>query len=225
MASPAPAAIPPAASAYPLKAFSAIGSSFAQSSRLPELGWNEAQIGAFLDGVRAALHGKGYPFDETANEVSREMGRRLHELEERAKQQTTSVFTQPGRLEQFMKEARKRLHLQQTDSGLGYRIDEGHGGLRPRPNDTVVFTCIATLADGSTPLPQLSFDRFRVKMTDLLPGFLEGLQMMTVDSKAIFVMPPALTFGEGDWPLGVDRRAPILFQVTLHEVIAGEETP
>jgi FKBP-type peptidyl-prolyl cis-trans isomerase len=77
-------------------------------------------------------------------------------------------------------------------------------------------------ADGTTKLPQLSFARAQLKMTDLLPGFMEGLQMMTVDSTAIFVLPPSLSFGEGEWPAGVERGAPLIFQVTLHEIISGE---
>ena len=226
-AQPAFAAKPSSAQegVYPLAAFAAIGSSFAQSSRLPELGWDEAQIDAFVDGVRAAIHGKGYPFDENASKVSAEMGRRVHEIEERSKQQAAETFAQPARLQQYMKEARKHLRLQQTDSGLGYRIDPGRGGIRPRPNDTVVFTCIATAADETTNLPQLSSEQVRVKMTDLVPGLLEGLQMMTVESKAIFVLPPALSFGDRDWPLRVDRGTPLIFQITLHEIISGETTP
>ena len=66
-----PADLTPAPRTYPLSAFAAIGSSFAQSSHLPELGWDEAEIRAFLDGVSAALHGKGYAFDDTAQGLKR----------------------------------------------------------------------------------------------------------------------------------------------------------
>jgi hypothetical protein len=43
--------------------------------------------------------------------------------------------------------------------------------------------------------------------------------MMTRDSRAVFVLPPALSFGDGDWPPGVERGSPIVYQVTLHDVI------
>jgi len=224
----APSAEPLAAitEPYPPAAFAAIGSSFAQSSHLPELGWDEAQIAAFIEGVRAAFRGKGYPFDDTARLVSAEMGRRVQQIVAREKQQTSDTFAQPGRLEQYMKETRKRLGLQQSDSGLGYRIEPGRGGIRPRPGDTIVITSIATAADGTTKLPQLTTpERVRVKMADLLPGFMEGLQMMTIDSHAIFVLPPTLSFGEGEWPQGVDRGTPLVFWVTLHEVISAPVSP
>jgi FKBP-type peptidyl-prolyl cis-trans isomerase len=208
----------------PLAGFVAIGSSFAQSSRLPELGWDETQINAFIDGVRAALHGKAYPFDERAGRVSAEMGRRVREIEQRDKQKVAAKFAQPGAIEQYMKETVKRLRMQQTDSGLGYRIEASRSGLRPRPDDSVVFTCIATAADGTTSIPQLSSEKVHVKMTDLVLGLLEGLQMMSVDGKATFVLPPSLSFADGDWPPRVDH-APLIFQITLHEIIAPDTAP
>lgn len=209
----------------PLTAFAALGSSFAQTNKLGELGWTEEQKAAFLEGVNAALHGKAYAMDEAARLVSNEMARRVHELEARRKQQATEEFAKPGRLAQYMKEMRKRHGLQVSDSGLAYSIEAGRAGPRPRPGDTVVVTCVATAADGTTNLPQLSNDHVRVKMENLLPGFMEGLQMMMVGSRGRFLLPPALSFGDNEWPPGVDRGTPLLFLVTLHEIVTPENPP
>ena len=216
-----PSVSPPA----PLTAFAAIGSSMAQVSHLPELGWSEEQIAAFVEGVNAVFHGKPYPFDDAARQVSAEMMRKVQELEAHKKQQAVDAFAQPGRLEKYMKEMRKRYGLQQSDTGLAYSVQAGRTGVRPRPGDTIVVSCLATAADGTTKLPQLSSDHMRVKMANLLPGFMEGFQMMSVDSQARFILPPALSFGTGEWPEGVDRGTPLLFFVTLHEVISAETSP
>jgi FKBP-type peptidyl-prolyl cis-trans isomerase FkpA len=223
----APAAALPAApaaanAAYPLSAFSAIGSSFAQGNHLPELGWDEAQISAFIDGIRAAFHGKAYPFDDAAKQVSAEMGRRIGEIEARERQQ---AFAQPGQLSRYLKDISKRLGLEQTDSGLCYAIQSAGKGNRPGPNDVVIMSCTAVAADGSTKLPQLSTQHVRIKVSDLLPGIAEGIQLMTNTSQAIFVVPPALSYGQGEWPQGVDRGAPIIFQVTLHQVVGAGAPP
>lgn len=207
-----------------LPAFAALGSSFAQTNQLGDLGWTDEQKTAFLEGVNAALRGKGYAMDDAARQLSAEMARRLHELETRRKQQATEEFAKPGRLAQYMKEMRKRHGLQLSDSGLAYSIQAGRAGARPRLGDMVVVSCQATAADGTTKLPQLSNDHVRVKMDNLLPGFMEGLQMMTMESQGRFLMVPSLTFGEGDWPAGVDRGTPLLFLLTLHEIVS-EETP
>ena len=221
-ASPQGSPPPPA---YPLSAFAAVGSSLSQSGHLGELGWSDEQIAAFLDGVRAAFHGKGYPFDNTAERLQAEISRQVGEIETRERRRAVEAFAQPGRLEQYLKEMRKRYSLQQTDSGLCYNVQSGRPGLRPGPGDTVVVSCIATAADGKTRLPQLSSGRVHAKMAGLLPGFMEGLQMMTVDSQAMFILPPSLSFGEGKWPDGVDRGTPLIFFITLHEVISGDNPP
>ena len=226
---PAPAfAVPaqnPAAlhgAAYPLSAFAVVGSALVQSGHLAEFGWSEAQISAFLEGARDAFNGKTQPVDVAAERLHAEIGRQLAEIQAREKRKVAEAFALPGRLEQYMKETRKRYGLQQTDSGLAYSIQGGRPGIRPGPDDTVVISCIATAADGATRLPQLSSGRVSVKMAGLVPGFVEGLQMMNVDSQAMFVIPPALSFGAGVWPEGVDRGTPLIFFITLHEVISAE---
>jgi FKBP-type peptidyl-prolyl cis-trans isomerase len=219
-AQPAAASATPAppAPAFPLSAFAAIGSSFAEGNHLPELGWSDAQIEAFIDGVRASFHGKGYAFDDDARRVSAEMGRRVQEIASRDMQQE---LAQPEQLKQYLKEVCKRLNLEQTDSGLCFGIQSAGKGNRPGPDDTVLISCVATAADGSTKLPQLSYEKKRVKVSSLLPGISEGIQMMTNTSQAIFVLPPALSFGTGEWPEGVAVGTPLIFQITLHEVVSA----
>ncbi len=211
-----------AAQVFPLAAFAAIGSSFAQSSRLDSLGWSEEQIEAFIEGVRGAFHGKAYPYDDAARQVSSEMGRRVQEIETREKQQAAAELTRPERLKQYIKEVRKHFNLHETDSGLCYSVQGGNVGARPGPDDTVVVSCIATAADGKTQLPQVSFEQARVKLADLLPGVAEGVQLMSPTSQAILVLPPDLSFGQKEWPQGIDRGTPLIFFVTLHEVISAQ---
>jgi FKBP-type peptidyl-prolyl cis-trans isomerase len=224
-ATPAPGSPAPAAAAHPLTAFAAAGSSFADSIRLGELGWSEEQFAAFIEGMKATYHGRGYPLDDAARSLQAETMQRLGEIQAHSKQQAVAEFSRPGRLKQYMKDICKRFGLQLSDSGLAYSIQPGRPGVRPGPNDTVVVSCVALAADGSTRIPQLSFERVRMKMPGLLPGFVEGFQMMTVDGKALFVLPPALSFGEADWPEGIDRGTPLIFQITLHEVISADATP
>ena len=222
---PANPAAPPEARQFPLTAFAAIGSSFIRSSHLPELGWTESQVEAFVDGVRASFHNKGYVFDETARSASAEMARQINELTSPKKQPAADGPVQSAKFAQSMKALRKRFSLQLSDTGLAYNIQPGRMGVRPRPGDTVVVTCVAKSADGTTTLPQLSNERVRVKLVDLLPGIMEGLQMMTIDSQAVLVLPPALSFGDAEWPEGVERGMPLVFFFTLHEVVSAEAAP
>jgi FKBP-type peptidyl-prolyl cis-trans isomerase FkpA len=204
---------------FPLSAYSAFGSSLGVGGHFGELGWTQDQFDAFAEGMRSAFKGKPYQVEDSARQLAAEMGKRISEIEAGAVAPATAPAFDPSKLVQYMKDATKRYHLQLSDSGLGYSVSAGRNGIRPRLIDTVVIKCNATAFDGSTWLPQLSSDHIRSRLDQMLPGLREGLQMMTVGSHAIFVLPPALSFGHSQWPEGVSPGAPIIFEVTLQDVV------
>lgn len=218
-----PAAPAKGAAEFPLEAYAALGSAIAQNTRLPGLGWNDAQIEAFLGGLRAAFKGKPYALDERTKVLQADIRRRLQEI---AAKETSAgggqeYFADPARLEAYLKEAAKTLHLERSDSGLAYNIISRGEGARPGPDDTVVISCKVTTADAKTDLPQLGADHRRIKVSELLPGLAEGAQMMTKDSVGMFILPPDLSFGQNEWPAGVERGTPLIFTLALHEVIVA----
>jgi FKBP-type peptidyl-prolyl cis-trans isomerase len=228
-ADPAQSAVVPTSGAsgpqvFPLYAYRAFGSSLGQSVRFSDLGWTQAQFNAFLEGIRASYQGKPFPMDEQAQRLAAEANRKIVEAAAREGQKAASMDPKE-RLQKYMKDMAKRLNLQISQSGLGYSVEAGGNGVRPRPGDTIVFTCKATGSDGVTAIPQLSTDRIRVKLEGMLPGLMEGLQMMTGGTQAVFVIPPELSFGTGSWPEGVPIGSPLVYWITLHEVIAAGTPP
>jgi FKBP-type peptidyl-prolyl cis-trans isomerase FkpA len=207
--------------AVPLEAYSAVGTSLVKDNHLAQLGWTEAQIEAFLDGVRAGFQGGGRPIDAAARELFNQIGQRMQALTEQENRVRfgAEAFARPGYLEQYLKELRRQFKLEESDSGLFYDIKTVGYGVRPGPEDTVVISYKVNQADMATELPQLEANRRKVRMTDLTPGLREGFQMMTVGSAGMLVVPPALSYGEGDWPPGTERGTPLIYMVMLHEVL------
>ena len=205
----------------PISVFGAIASALDLDLHCAELGWTDAQVAAFLDGMRAAFQGQPAPLDENARRLLADISRDIADISARRKLEAPRSPDRAARLEWYMKRMRDRLGLQQADNGLAYRVESGRGGVRPRRGDTVVFTCVATSADGATKLPQMSSERVRMQMDSLLPGLMQGLQMMTIDSSAVFILVPKLSFGDNEWPVGVQRGAPIILTVTLYDVVPG----
>jgi FKBP-type peptidyl-prolyl cis-trans isomerase len=214
----------PAQGDFPLTAYSAFGSSVGMGGHFGEVGWTQDQFDAFAEGMRSAFKGKPYEVEDSARALAADMGRRISVIESGAPAPQAVPAFDPSKLVQYMQDATKRYHLQLSDSGLGYNVTAGRNGIRPRPGDTVVISCKAVAFDGVTPVPQLSSGRIRSKLDQMFPGFREGLQMMTEDSHAIFVLPPALSFGHGQWPEGVSPGSPIVFEVTLLQVIPATPT-
>lgn len=214
---------PPPPIEVPLDAYTAIGASLIQDNRLAKLGWTDPQIEAFVRGVRAGFHGQSAPADPSAQALFNEIGRRLQELEKEELRLKfgTEAFARPGYLQQYLKETRKQFGLDASDSGLSFGIRTAGFGVRPGPDDTVVISYKVTKADARTDLPQLQVEKLRIKVSELLPGLAEACQMMTVDSLAMLVLPPDLSYGDGKWPPGTDRGTPLLFTLKLHEVVAA----
>ena len=210
------------AASAPLDAYAAVGSSMVQDNRLAQLGWTDAQVEAFLSGVRAAFRGESRPVDAVAQSLLNDIGRRMQEMEqaERRRQFGAEAFARPGYLQTYLKDISKQFQLERSDSGLCYGIKAGYGA-RPAPEDTVVISYKVTQADATTEVPRLAANRQKTRVADLMPGLAEALQMMTVDSAAMLVLPPDLSFGAGEWPAGTERGTPLLFTVKLHEVITA----
>lgn len=203
-------------------AFSEFGMALLQSGHFGELGWSDAQFDAFVDGMRQAFHERPAPMNEMSRTLAADSTRRIAEAKARTRQLLNGGVDPKLRLARYMKEMRLALQLQISDDGLGFNVEPAtENGVRPRPGDTIVISCDAAAADAVTKLPQLSADHIRVKMEGMMPGLMEGLQMMTVGNKAVFVIPPELSFGDGTWPEGVPPGTPLVYTVELHEVTAA----
>lgn len=208
--------------AAPLEAYAAVGSSLVLDNRLAQLGWSDAQVEAFLRGVRAGFRGEAPPVDAAAQNLLDEIGRRVQamEAEEERRRFSAEAFAQPAYLQRYLREVCRQFELERSDSGLCYGIKTAGYGARPGPEDTVVISFKVTRADLRTEVPALAAERRRERVADLLPGLAEAVQMMTVDSAAMLVLPPDLAYGENEWPEGTERGTPLVVTLRLHEVIS-----
>ena len=84
-----------------------------------------------------------------------------------------------------------------TASGLKYRvIAPGEGGATPTDADVALVNYTGKLTDGTV------FDKSQqptpMPVSGVVPGFSEGLKMMTKGAKYRFWLPPALAYGDTD---------------------------
>ncbi len=125
--------------------------------------------------------------------------------------------------ENFLAENAGREGITITDSGLQYMVlEQGpEGGATPVSTDLVVVHYVGTLKDG------VEFDSSRARgaasafrLNAVIPGWTEGVQLMSEGDRYRFFVPPALAYGErGGRPGGpVGPNEALIFDVELIKV-------
>ncbi|HEX7182166.1 MAG TPA: FKBP-type peptidyl-prolyl cis-trans isomerase [Thermoanaerobaculia bacterium] len=103
-----------------------------------------------------------------------------------------------------------------TASGLQYQITQPGTGPKPKPEDRVTVHYKGTLIDGT--VFDSSYDRGQPAtfgVNQVIPGWVEALQLMNVGSKARLVIPPSLAYGENGAGQDIGPNAVLIFDVEL----------
>ncbi len=106
-------------------------------------------------------------------------------------------------------------------SGLQYKVIRSgpEGGVSPDANDLVRVNYEGALADGT--VFDSSFERGAPYVTtpqDVIEGWKEGLQLMSVGDEWILYVPPELGYGERGGPPVIPPHAVLVFRVQLLDV-------
>lgn len=103
-----------------------------------------------------------------------------------------------------------------TASGLQYQILQQGTGATPKETDKVTVHYKGTLADGT--VFDSSYDRGQPAqfiVNQVIPGWVEALQLLKVGSKARLFIPPALAYGENGAGQEIGPNAMLIFEVEV----------
>lgn len=127
--------------------------------------------------------------------------------------------------EKFLAENGKKPDVKTTASGLQYQVVSEGTGPKPKATDVVKVKYKGTLLDGK------EFDSTdahggepaTMPINRVIPGWSEGVQLMTVGSKYKFWIPAKLAYGEQGTPGGpIPPNAMLVFDV---ELVSIEKAP
>jgi FKBP-type peptidyl-prolyl cis-trans isomerase FkpA len=111
-----------------------------------------------------------------------------------------------------------------TESGLQYEALSEGGGERPGEADTVKVNYEGSLIDGT--VFDSSFQRgetVEFPLNRVIPGWSEGIQLMTVGSVYRFYIPSALAYGEEGVGQIIPPFSTLIFRVELLEILPPEQ--
>ncbi len=121
--------------------------------------------------------------------------------------------------DQFMMANAKRDEVIVTDSGLQYEVLEAGAGATPTANSTVVTHYHGTFVDGRV------FDSSVARgepaefgVTQVIAGWTEALQLMSVGDKWRIACPPELAYGEKGAGDAIPPNTYLVFEIQLLDI-------
>ncbi|WP_140937559.1 FKBP-type peptidyl-prolyl cis-trans isomerase [Sphingobacterium lumbrici] len=133
-----------------------------------------------------------------------------------------------------------KLEPKKTASGLQYIVKEEGKGDKPALGDTVVVHYTGKLTNGTVfdtsdpvlakkenqfnPMRPYEPIRFSIGNDPVIQGWTEGLQLLNKGSKATFIIPSSLGYGERGGQGKIAPYAPLVFEIELVDVIKGTGT-
>lgn len=182
-------------------------------------GIEKINIQDFADGVAAVYDGATtkMSYDDAKAEIQKffteleakqqEAAKAMGELNEKAGQQ-------------FLAENGKRVEVKTTPSGLQYEVIKEGDGPQPTAADQVVVHYTGKLIDGTV------FDSSENRglpatfgVTQVIPGWVEALQLMKVGSTWRLFIPSALAYGPQGAGGVIGPNQTLIFDVTLLEIV------
>jgi FKBP-type peptidyl-prolyl cis-trans isomerase FkpA len=172
-------------------------------------------VDALCQGIKDTLGGKGIAM--TAKEIDSvraAMFQSMQAAQMQKSQQAGEKNKAEG--EKFLAENKSKAGIKTTASGLQYSVMTEGKGPHPKAEDVVTVHYRGTLIDGT------EFDNSYTrkepatfKLNQVIPGWTEGLQLMTVGSKYMFYIPSELGYGTRGGGQKIGPNSTLIFQVEL----------
>lgn len=182
-------------------------------------GIEKIDVKDFAEGVEAVFSGnptEKMSYDE-AKEIIREYFTALQAKQQEAAMAAAKVNEEAGK--NYLEENGKRAEVVTTPSGLQYEVLEEGTGAQPKSGDTVKVHYTGRLIDGT--VFDSSVERGEPAtfgVTQVIPGWVEALQLMKAGSKWRLHIPSNLAYGPNGAGGAIGPNSTLIFDVELLEV-------
>lgn len=174
----------------------------------------EIELDAFIQGIKDGLKGEAQIEEKDMNEIFKEFFQGVRERLEAKRKAQGEKNKAEG--EEWLKENAKKPGVTVTASGLQYQVLTEGTGPKPAPTDMVTVQYVGTLIDGKE--FDSSYKRgepARFPLNRVIPGWTEGLQLMSKGAKYKFFIPANLGYGERGQGSLIEPNAVLIFEVEL----------
>ena len=181
-------------------------------------GIESIQVQDFADGVAAVFYGAEPKMSYNhAKDTRQEFFTELQKKQEAAAAAMADVNAKAG--QEFLDANGKRVEVETLPSGLQYEVLEAGEGASPKAGDTVKVHYTGKLIDGT--VFDSSVDRGEPAtfgVTQVIPGWVEALQLMKPGAKWRLFIPSQLAYGPQGAGGIIGPNQTLIFDVELIEV-------
>lgn len=182
-------------------------------------GVKNLNVDDFAAGLRAILSGESPLISiEEAGDCLEAYFAEIEKEQQKQQDAMGAVFKKEG--EDWLAANAKKEGVKTLASGLQYKVLEQGKGRKPKATDKVRCHYCGTLTDGSK--FDSSYDRNEPAvfgLNQVIPGWTEGLQLMSEGSKWELYIPYQLAYGAQGAPGAIPPYAALVFTVELLEVL------
>jgi FKBP-type peptidyl-prolyl cis-trans isomerase len=178
---------------------------------------DEIDVNTVITALQAALKGdKTTLTEQESMQVRQEFMEKLRAKQAAKSKEEAEKNQKEG--DDFLAKNKSKKGVKVTESGLQYEVVKEGSGTRPTKADTVKVDYTGTKIDGTK--FDSSVDRGQpatFPLGSVIPGWTEGLQLMTPGSNYKFYIPAKLAYGEHG-PPSIGPNATLIFDVKLISV-------
>ena len=187
-------------------------------STVKDIGGKNINIDALVAGLKDAFEGKEPAM--SAEDMDKTMKAFAEaRMKDMQAQYEKEIAANAEAGKKFLDENGKKEGVKTTKTGLQYKVEKEGKGAKPTEKDSVVVHYEGRLLDGT--VFDSSLERkepVSFNVTDVIPGWVEGLQLMPEGSKYTFYIPSDLAYGETGAPPSIPPNAVLTFDVELLKV-------
>lgn len=176
---------------------------------------DDTDLAALKAGLDDAFAGNAPKMDDAAREeIKNTVAKKMQERQAKEREEQATKNKDEGA--KFLEENGKRDGVKTTKSGLQYEVLTEGKGAHPKATDTVTVHYKGTLINGEE--FDSSYSRGQpvsFPLNNVIPGWTEGVQLMTPGSKYKFYIPSDLGYGERGAGVKIGPNQVLVFEVEL----------
>lgn len=171
-----------------------------------------------IKGFADSVNGKGDLTEEEIRSVLGELEQKMMAAAQEKAAAEAQANLKAG--EDFLAANKSKEGVKVTDSGLQYKVIKEGSGKSPAPTDSVKVKYKGTLIDGTVFDEQTEAVTF--PLGNIIPGWVEGMQLMKEGAVYEFYIPAELAYGEAGAGDIIAPNSVLVFNVELVGVESAE---